>query len=57
MANVGVYLGILEALLQVVVDGLVRDLADKREIRHSDFLLLRCLEHGPLDLALVPTAS
>lgn len=32
MANVGVYLGILEALLQVIVNGLVGYLADEREV-------------------------
>jgi hypothetical protein len=57
MTNVGVYLCILEAFLQVVVDGLVGDLADEREIRHANFLLLGRLEDGPLDLAFVPTAS
>jgi|SRR5690242_9388773 len=35
---------ILEALLQVVVDGLVRDLADQRQIRDSHLLLLGRLE-------------
>jgi hypothetical protein len=57
MADVGVYLGILEALFQVVVNGLVGDLADEREIRHSHLLLLRRLEYGAFDLGFVPTAS
>jgi hypothetical protein len=39
---------LLEALLQILVDSLVRDLADQREIRHSDFLLLGGLEDGLL---------
>lgn len=37
---------ILEALLQVVVDGLVRDLADQRQIRDAHLLLLGGLEDG-----------
>jgi hypothetical protein len=37
---------ILEAFLEVVVDGLVRDFADEREIRDTDFLLLGRLEDG-----------
>jgi len=41
-------LAILEALLQVVVDGFIRHLADQREIRHTDFLLLGRLEDGLL---------
>jgi hypothetical protein len=41
-----VYLAILEALFQIVVDGLVRDLANQCEIRHADFLLLGTLEDG-----------
>jgi hypothetical protein len=43
-----VYLAILEALLQILVDSLVRDLANQREIRNSDFLLLGGLEDGLL---------
>jgi hypothetical protein len=39
-----VYLAILESLLQVLVDGFVGDLADQREIRDSDLLLLGRLE-------------
>jgi hypothetical protein len=45
-------LAILKSLLQVVVDGLVGDLADKGEIRDSDFLLLCRLEGGLSDLRL-----
>ena len=43
MANVCVYLGILESFLQVIVDGFVGDFADEGEIRYSDLLLLRRL--------------
>jgi hypothetical protein len=43
-----VYLAILEALFQIVVDGLVRNLADQGEIRDSDFLLLGGLKDGLL---------
>jgi hypothetical protein len=42
-------LGILEALLEVVVDGLVGDLADQGEVRHANLLLLGRLEDGALD--------
>lgn len=45
-------LTILESLLQVVVDGLVGNLADEGEIRDSDLLLLCRLEGGLLDLGL-----
>jgi hypothetical protein len=45
-------LAILKALLQVVVDCLIGDLADKGEIRNSDFFLLGRLEGRLLDLRL-----
>lgn len=50
---------ILEALLQIVVDGLVGNLADQREIRDTDFLLLGRLKDGLLcELRLgLPTAG
>ena len=49
---------ILEALLQVVVDGLVRNLADQRQVRDADFLLLGRLEDGlGRELLLLPRAS
>lgn len=41
-----VYLAIFESLLQVLVDGLIRNLADQGEIRYTDFLLLGGLEDG-----------
>lgn len=41
-----VYLAILEPLLQVVVDGLIGDLADQCQVRHTDLLLLGRLEDG-----------
>ena len=41
-----VYLAILESLLQVLVDGLVGDLADERKIRDANFLLFGRLEDG-----------
>jgi hypothetical protein len=52
MANVGVDLAVLEALLQVVVDGLVGDLAQQRQIRDSDLFLLGDFKGGLLDLRL-----
>ena len=41
MPDVGVDFGVFETLLEVVVDRLVGDFADQREIRDADFLLLR----------------
>lgn len=43
-------LRVLKSFLEVLVDGLVRDLAEQREVRHSNLLLLRALEHRLLDL-------
>lgn len=50
-------LRILKSLLQVVVDGFVRDLADEGEIRNSNFLLLSALKNGLPDLGLPPSAT
>lgn len=44
-----IYLRILESLLQVLIDRLVGDLADKRQIRHADLFLLVCLVERLLD--------
>lgn len=52
MLGAYVDLAILEALLQVVIDGLVGNLADQSKIRHSDLLLLGRLECRLLDLGL-----
>jgi len=41
-----VYLAILEPLLQVLVDGLIGDFADQRQVRDTDFLLLGRLKDG-----------
>lgn len=41
-----VYLAIFESLLQIVVYGLIGDLADQGKIRYTDFLLLGGLEDG-----------
>ena len=57
MANVGVNFGILESLFQVVIDGLVGDLADERQIRDPDLLLLGAFELGFFDLRLPPTPT
>lgn len=43
-------LRVLESFLEVLIDCLVRDLAEQREVRHSDLLLLRTLEHSLLNL-------
>lgn len=40
----------LEAKLQVVVDGFIRDLAQQCKIRNTNILLLCCLKCGLLDL-------
>ena len=48
---------IFESLLQVVIDGFVRNLADESEIRDSNFLLLSALENGLPDLGLPPSAT
>lgn len=48
MADVGVDLPSFESLLQVVVDGLVGNLAEQRQVRDTDFLLFGCLEGGLL---------
>jgi hypothetical protein len=51
-------LAILEALLQVVVDSLVGNLADQRQVRDAHFLLLGCLEDSLCcELGLLPRAS
>ena len=49
---------ILEALLQVVIDGLVGDLANQCKIRDADFLLLSRLKDGlGCELLLLPRTS
>lgn len=39
-----VYLPMLKSLLQILVDGFVRDFAQQSQIRNSDFFLLRDLK-------------
>jgi hypothetical protein len=48
LGSTHVNLAILEALLQVLVNGLVRDFADQGKIRDSHFLLFGGLEDGLL---------
>lgn len=43
-------LAMIKSEFQVVINGLIGDLAEQREIRHSNLLFLRGLEHGLLDL-------
>ena len=50
-------LRVFKSLLQVVIDGFVRDLADEGEIRNSNFLLLGALKNGLPDLGLSPSAT
>lgn len=45
MTSTYVDLCILEALLQIFIDCLIRDLTNQGKIRHPDFLLLRALKH------------
>jgi len=45
-------LPICESLLQVLIDSLIRDLADQGKIRHANFLLLRAFKDSLADLAL-----
>lgn len=47
----------VEPKLQVIIDGLVGDLAEQCKVRHSDLLFLRTLEHGLLDLGLSSCTS
>lgn len=47
----------LESQLQVIVDGLVRNLAEQRKIRHTNLLLLCSLEDGLSDLGFSPALS
>ena len=56
MADISVDFCSFEALLQIIVDRLVRNLADERKVRNSDFLLLRALELGFLNIRPSPTA-
>lgn len=46
-----------EADFQVVVDSLVRDLAEQCQIRNTNLLLLGGLEDGLLDLGFPPAAA
>jgi len=46
-----------EPKLQIIVNGLVGDLAEQRKVRHSDLLFLRSLEDSLLDLRLSSCSS
>ena len=48
---------IFKSLLQVVIDGFVRYLADESEVRDSNFLLLSALKNGLPDLGFPPSAT
>jgi hypothetical protein len=48
MADICVDLGILEPLLQILVDSLVADLADESQVANANFLLLGRFENCPL---------
>lgn len=47
----------LEPLLQVLIDSLVRHLAQKRQIRYADLFLLGDFEISFLDLWLSPIST
>ncbi|KAJ5085236.1 hypothetical protein N7532_010007 [Penicillium argentinense] len=47
----------LKSQFQVIVDRLVRDLAQQRQVGHTDLLLLGGLEGGLLDLRLTGLAT
>lgn len=52
MTDIGVYLSMFKAFLQILIYSFVRNLAQKREIRYTDLLLLGDFECGFLDLRL-----
>ena len=56
MADIGVDLGVLKAFLQVIVNSLIANLADQRQIRYADLLLLRAFEDRFLDLGFAAPA-
>lgn len=53
MADVGVDFTMFESLLQVLVDGFVRDFTEQCQIRYTDFFLLCDFESSFLDLRLI----
>lgn len=44
-ASTDIDLGILKALLQILINCLIRNFADQGKVRHADFFLLRALKH------------
>ena len=44
----------IEAQLEVVVDGFIGDFAQQCQVRHADLLFLGALESGLLDLRFAP---
>lgn len=57
MADVSVDFGILEPLLEIIVDGFIRYFADERKVRYAHLLLLGAFKLGFLDLGLSPAAA
>jgi hypothetical protein len=47
-----VYFAVIETLLQILVDGIIRYFADESKIGHTDFLLLCRVECSLLDIGL-----
>lgn len=50
-------LAMIKSKFQVVVNGLIGDFAEQREIRHANLLFLCRLEHGLLHLRLSSSSS
>lgn len=55
MLSTYIDLRILEALLQIFIDCLVRDFTDQGKVRHPDLFLLRAFEHSFSHLWLSPS--
>ena len=52
-----VYFRIFKSLLQIVIDRLIGDLAEKCEIRYPNLLLLSTLEYSLLNLRFSPSST
>lgn len=52
-----VYFAIFKSLLQILIDSLIRNLADQREVRNANLPLLAGFEHGFAHLGLCSSAA
>ena len=57
LGNTHIYLRIFESLLQVVIDSLIRDLADQGKIRYANLLLLCTFKYRFFDIWFATTAA